>query len=150
MKPSEVRQRILADHEALRAELVELEKLARQVLDGERSLLGPLRDRGEALLAKLREHMSWEDAHLTPALRAADAWGEERAGRLAADHREQREMLGEVLAGLRDRSRPAAMVARELAALVAVLRDDMVHEEECLIAERVLRDDVTGIDVEAG
>jgi hypothetical protein len=150
MKPSEVRRQILADHVAVRGMLLSVEALARQVIAGERSLSGALRLEGEGLLAFLRNHMSWEDRYLAPALHAADSWGSERAEQLDSDHREQRQLLQHSLETIEDESRPAALVARNLLDLVQLLRDDIEHEETALLDERVLRDDVVGIDVETG
>lgn len=150
MRPSEVREQVLADHSVLRRMLESLEDLARQVRLGERALLGPLRCEGEALLSRLREHMKWEDRYLSAALRDADDWGEERAERLAADHREQRELLGFAVERLRDQTRPPVMIARDLENLVTLLREDMEDEEATLLDERVLRDDVIAIDAETG
>lgn len=94
--------------------------------------------------------MRWEDRHLAPALREADAWGEERAAKLDRDHREQRQVLSHCLAAVADESRPASVVARTLIDLVGMLREDIEDEERVLLDERVLRDDVVGIDVETG
>jgi hypothetical protein len=150
MTPGEVRARILADHVAIRGMLLSLEGLADRVRDGDRSLVGALRLEGEALLHHLQEHMLWEDLHLAPALRRADAHGEERAARLDSDHREQRQVLTHCLSAVNDERRPAPIVARTLIDLVAMLREDIEDEERLLLDERVLRNDVTGIDVEAG
>lgn len=150
MQPSEVRAHVLRDHEALRGRLEGLEQLCSRVLDGRASSAAELRDAGLALLSALAKHMAWEDLYLAPALREADAWGQERAARLDADHREQREVLDLALDGLRDDSRPLRVQARRLRDLVALLRDDMVDEEQTLLDARVLRDDVVGIDVETG
>lgn len=150
MQPSEVRRRILDDHEFLRVMLVGLEATAQRVLEGEGSLLGPLRLEGEALLSRLAEHMHWEDVSLRPALLEADAWGEARAEKLDQDHEEQREMLAFVLGSIRDQSRPRDVIARTLLDLVRLLREDMDDEEQVLLDERVLRDDVVAIDAESG
>jgi iron-sulfur cluster repair protein YtfE (RIC family) len=150
MKPTEVRRRILHDHDGLRTLLCQLEDSASNVLNGKRRLLGRLRGEGEQLLEQLLEHMSWEDRYLAPALRDADAWGEERAARLDHDHREQRELLRHVLEKLHDQSRPPVLLARTMLDLVQLLREDMVDEEKTLLDERVLRDDVVAVDVEAG
>jgi hypothetical protein len=150
VRPSEVRQHVLGDHRELRKRLEILEGLVRQVLDGERRLAGPLRNQAEALLTRLLDHMRWEDRYLSAALREADAWGQERAAALDHEHREQREILGEAVTRLRDEARPAQRVARELSDLIQRLRADMEEEERDLLDERVLRDDVIGIDVEAG
>ena len=150
MTPGEVRARILADHVAIRGMLLGLEGLADRVRDGDRSLVGALRLEGEALLARLKDHMFWEDLHLAPALRKADAWGEERAALLDSDHQEQRQVLAHCLSAVNDESRPAVVVARTLIDLVAMLRKDIEDEERLLLDARVLRDDVVGIDVETG
>jgi len=148
MTPGEVRARILADHVAIRGMLLSLEHVAQRVRGGEQSLLGALRLEGEALLRCLQDHMLWEDLHLAPALRQADAWGEERAARLDSDHREQRQVLAHCLSAVCDESRPAPVVARTLIDLVGLLRKDIQDEECLLLDERILRDDVIGIDVE--
>jgi hemerythrin-like domain-containing protein len=150
VRPSEVRHRVLDDHEILRRMLTDIEALARDTLAGDRQLLGQLREHGEALLARLAEHMRWEDRYLSHALQEADAWGRERAAALEHEHQEQRRLLRDAVERLRDEARPAPMIARELADLVERLRSDMVEEERDLLDERVLRDDVVGIDVETG
>jgi iron-sulfur cluster repair protein YtfE (RIC family) len=144
MRPSRVRKRVLADHQALRRQLQELEASAGRA----REIGGDacqLRREAEALVTTLAEHMHWEDRFLAPALRAADAWGEERAALLATDHREQRELLADVIEKLRDPDRPAQVVIDNVLDLVALLRDDMEGEEATLLDPRVLRDDVITI-----
>ena len=141
MKPSEVRRQVLADHAALRDKLSCLQKVAQQVLEGERSQLGTLRFEGEALLKMLLEHIQWEDVNLDPALRRSDVWGDQRAAQLARDHREQRELLEHALRGLEDQTRPAVVLARSLVDLVELLGEDMADEEAALLDEHVLRND---------
>ena len=148
MQASEVRAHILADHLTLRGILDHVASLAGKLEAGERPLLGPLRLAAEELLERLEQHMRWEDRYLAPALRSADAWGEERASRLDRDHREQRELLAHALERIHDHSRPAVVLAQNLRDLVQLLRDDMDEEEATLVSERVLRDDVLTIDPE--
>ena len=150
MTPGEVRARIRGDHGAIRGILESVAALARRVESGEHGLLAALRLEGEALLRRLEDHLFWEDLHLAPALRQADAWGEARAGQLDVDHRQQREVLAHCLAAVQDESRPARVVARTLVDLAQLLRDDMEQEERLLLDERVLRDDVVGVEVETG
>ncbi len=150
MRPSEVRDHILSDHAALREMLEEIASLSREILAGQRGLAAPLRERGRRLLERLLEHMRWEDLYLAPALREADAWGEERAAELDREHREQREILHEALQRLADDSLSPKAVAQDLRELVARLHTDMEQEERDVLDERVLRDDVVGIDVESG
>jgi hypothetical protein len=150
MQPSEIRKTVLDDHETLRAILASLERVARQVIEGESPLIGAVRLEGEELLKTLGRHMHWEDLYLRPALLQADAWGQARAERLDDDHREQRELLAYSLSAVEDQSRPAAVIARQMLDLARLIREDMEDEERCLLDERVLRDDVVGIDVESG
>jgi iron-sulfur cluster repair protein YtfE (RIC family) len=153
MRPSEVRQRVLHDHERLRHALDGLEDLARCVAEGTEGSLdfaSDLRDAGEVLLESLERHMAWEDRHLAPALLEADAWGEERVKHLAEDHREQREVLRHTLSALADPGRPALVLARTLLDFVTLLRDDMDSEERLQLDPSVLRDDVIAIDAEDG
>ncbi len=150
MKPSEVRERTLRDHEGLRIALDRLERCCRETARGDALPAGRLREAAHALLVDVERHMRWEERHLEAALREADAWGNERAERLRSDHRGQRGAFGQVLASLRDPGRPPALVTPMLLDLIALLRDDMAEEEDLLLDPRVLRDDVVGIDVEAG
>ena len=150
MRPEEVRNHILAEHARLRERLQDVESLGRGVLAGEAAMLERLRAAARALLLALSNHMGFEELHLARALRAADAWGCERAERLEREHREQRELLGSALDGLEDESRPPQLLARSLLDLVQLLEDDMRGEEHALLDPRVLRDDVVCIDAETG
>ncbi len=151
MRPSEVRQTILEDHEKLREELAELARISLKVATAEPGDLAPLlRDRGEAFLEHFLRHLALEDAHLKPAVRDADGWGEARAQRLEDEHTHQRQLLEGILGRLRDESFPEAELALELRGLVEVIREDMQQEEKVMLDANLLRDDVVGVDVEAG
>lgn len=150
MRPSRVRERVLADHVALRRQLGDLESCAQRTSEHPGGEAAELRSQAEALVTTLAEHMRWEDLYLAPALREADAWGLERAERLDCDHREQRELLSHVLSKLHDRERPPKLVVDTVLDLIRLLREDMQEEEELLLDPRVLRDDTVGIDVETG
>jgi iron-sulfur cluster repair protein YtfE (RIC family) len=152
MRPSEIRARVLADHENLRASLVDLEALAFAVERPRpgRTRVSKLRTESEAFLDRLARHMRWEEAYMIPALFEADSWGPQRVERLIEDHREQRELLALILDRVRDANRPDAVVARDIRALVGLLREDMREEDAEFLDDRVLRDDIVGIDVVAG
>ena len=150
MQPSEVRDRVLHDHAGLRRRVDEIERLAKDVIENERRHIGGLRARAEELLSTLAEHMRWEDRYLAPALEDTDAWGPERVERFHADHREQREFLADVMERLQDQRQPPVALAASLLDLVGHLRRDMEDEEGTFLDPDVLRDDVVGIDVEAG
>ena len=150
MLAGEVRTYVLSDHAKLRERLDVLERISRSAAAGGRLAGAVLRAEGESLLVQLSRHMSWEDEHLVPVLRDSDSWGEIRCTQLATEHREQRELLRYALRKLRDEGRPAILVARNLLDLVDLLRADMTEEESVFLDERVVRDDVVGVDVFSG
>ena len=140
MQAGEIRRKVRADHDTIRAMLLRLEQLAGQVLHGERHLVGILRDEAETLLTELLAHIRWEDEHLRPTLVDADTAGGPRVEKLDHEHREQRELLRYALDGLEDQSRPPQVIARNLIDLVQLVRDDMDDEEKILLEEPSLQD----------
>jgi hemerythrin-like domain-containing protein len=133
-----LRQRILSDHDHLRGLLAEVEQQAFRVARGGGEGVDELRALGLQLLSRFRDHLALEDRLLAPALRRAGSAGRERADRLDADHREQRELLDYLLDKLRDPSRPAAVLAADWASFVELLLDDMAQEERMILEkERV-------------
>lgn len=145
MRPSEVRQRVLSDHEELRRQLAQLEAAARAVLSATPSGWD-LRGLGESLLDRLASHLSWEDLHLVPVVREAEGRDGARAARIARDHRDQRELLGYALRQLHDRSRPEYVIASNLLDLIKLLHEDMREEERAILDERLLHDDPASVD----
>jgi hemerythrin-like domain-containing protein len=149
MLPSEVRAKILKDHERLRQELERLEACATAGELGAPEAEA-LRELGESFLELLAAHMRWEDENLAPALRDADAWGKEREARLVREHAEQRAEMRSLLDRLHDSERDAARLAQDLLALVEWLRRDMEGEEKETLDPDVLRDDVVAVDASSG
>ena len=147
MRPSEVRERVLADHEELRHRLGPIERMARAVLAQQPCSPSALRQETEALLDRLAIHMRWEDLHLVPVLREADGWGDVRIDRFAKEHLEQRELLEYILRQLHDDDRPDDVMARNVVDFAALLRADMDDEESVFLDERVVRDDPVAIDL---
>ena len=86
------RELIYREHAELRRRLDELELLLARWEAGEESAGAAMRDRGHALYERLAEHIDVEEGILAPVLFASDD-GEERALQLAAEHREQRDLL---------------------------------------------------------
>jgi iron-sulfur cluster repair protein YtfE (RIC family) len=148
MDPSEVRERILREHVALREALVLLGDALDAGDAGDADRFEEARSRTAKLCSQLNSHTELEDRVLVPALREADSWGEVRAAKLLVHHREQREEL-KLLAEQAHSLAPAAFSQRAHALINDVIAD-MLHEEAAIINDRVLRDDVIGIDVEAG
>jgi iron-sulfur cluster repair protein YtfE (RIC family) len=149
MEPSEVRRRVLRDHQSLCQRVEQVESLAEEVIGGGQAPDGLCEATGE-LLRALTDHMSWEDRHLVPALRDADAWGPERVARFEAEHLQQRTQLAELLEGLEDRSQPPQALAHRVLEWLSDLHADMDEEESAFLDRDLLRDDVIGIDVESG
>lgn len=143
MRASGVRRRILEDHAQLRGLLEEVDREAYRVARGAEEGAGALRALGLRLLGDFGEHLALEDRLLAPALRRAGPAGRERAERLDADHREQRELLDYLLDKVRDPSRPAAVLAAEWRSFVELLLDDMAQEELTILERELLEDSRT-------
>lgn len=150
MQPSQIRRRILEDHARLRERFSELDEVARRILEGEAELAPRLRSLAEGVREEFLAHLDLEDAILVPALREVDAWGPERAEKLATEHREQRALLQRLLRGLADLDRPLEELALDLRRLVADLMVDMAHEEKSELDPHLLRDDIVEDDIETG
>lgn len=146
---AEMRERLLRDHAALRRRVERVETLSRGALSSA-SGIQELRAEARELIRALEQHMSWEDEHLLAVLADVDEWGPERAQRMQADHREQRELLRYATSVLDDPSRAIELLARTTLDLARLLQDDMEDEEQAVLDPAVLRDDVVGIDVETG
>ncbi len=141
MRPSEVRQRILEEHERLRDSIYIVRNLAREAARGDSSRVSILVKRAVGLGSELRTHLDLEDCHLLPVM--LECLGEQAAAVLSREHAEQRALLGCVLGRLRDERRPPSLLARELQTLSELLLEDMVREEEELLENANLWDDLS-------
>jgi iron-sulfur cluster repair protein YtfE (RIC family) len=146
--PSEIRERILEDHRMLRTLLERMEVLARHMLQGKGSSRGELRAQLLVLDERLRTHMELEEEVLVPALRSADAWGQERVDRFHAEHTRQREILDAIWRSDAEVHRTGIEFALLAWGLVRLLREDMAEEERLSLNERVLRDDPIEVALE--
>ena len=147
--PSTVRERILGEHDELRELLAELEELIARD-PRERDVAYRIRHRGSRFTERFLRHIALEDEILVPVLRDADAWGEERARLVTAEHAQQRRDLESLLTTLADPAVHIEEARSKLAALTEAITRDMAEEERHTLDPDVLRDDVVGIDVEAG
>ena len=143
---SEVRERVIDDHARLKGRLDVIERLTARLLAGERERVDSLVFECEMMLADLAQHMRWEDRYLAPLLEA-DA---KRVERLERDHREQRELLSFVVARVREPSCPAVLLARTMADLADLLRQDMRREEDYTLIPCASFDDATRFEATAG
>lgn len=134
LTPSQIRARILAEHEDLRGRLATLDALAAaDDTDGIRGLL-------TALLPFLADHMALEEATLVPALMEADAFGDVRSDTLHAHHDRMNGLADEMQKMLADPSSGLALVGLA-AEVTAHLRHEMEDEEKALLRPDILRDD---------
>lgn len=152
LKPSEVRARVLRDHDELRARLGEL-ATAVQHADEPRS---PWREGIAALSRRLKEHVALEDDILAPVLSRTDFWGPDRLARLRGDYERHRvELEGlvsrwEALPGARRGRAAAAELAREVRRIAFDLDADMDAEERSLLHPSLLADDIVSVDQSDG
>ena len=137
LSPSEVREQILVQHMALRGMLERLEVRARMLLQGKRQGAAALREEFQVFGHHLREHLELEERSLVPALREADAWGEERVARFEEEHTRQREIMDGLARAGTDSPYEFALMTW---GFVRLLLEDMAEEEKVSLNERVLRD----------
>ena len=133
MELKEVRKNLLAQHESLRRLMTELEAEM---------------DKGAAFAPQLKalrdgvvSHNAAEEGVLVPILGTIDAWGKERVEGMLAEHHEEHQLLLRKL-------EPGTSEA-DVRAMIAELRKHMKHEEETILAEKLLRDDVVTADFDS-
>jgi hypothetical protein len=143
LKNSEIRELLLKDHEALRAELKSLEQgLRRGVADeGVRRLL---REQLERVLESLKAHNERELRLLKPVIVDLDAWGPLRAEQIDKEHEELREIAAR-FSTIDLGHEPKKWVA-EVKALIGHVRDELADAEKTRLSSDLLRDDVIVVD----
>jgi len=141
MQPSQIRQRILGEHDALREMVSELAQLAKRFDPDRAEAANELRVAGFECFEVFAAHLQTEDELLVPALESIPAGGAAMADRLRREHREQRELLDFLVRRLEDNARPTSLVVSELHNFAEYLRLDMSHEEATILREDLLRDD---------
>ena len=147
IRPSQVRTRILREHDALGARIEELAALVSQLNAGQSGAWAAVLEAAQSLHSELREHIDFEDEVLAPALRQSDSWGPLRADQLIRHHAQQRAELREL--GVRCTREDAAGLADLVTAMIVELRLDIAHENRDFLHADLLRDDVIS-DGEAG
>jgi iron-sulfur cluster repair protein YtfE (RIC family) len=148
LKPSQVRARILSEHEVLRRSVDRLAAVTARLLAGDCEAFSAATASAQLLYQQLQDHLDFEDALLVAALRDTDAWGNLRADRLASHHVEQRQQFRTLAE--RSRCETPAGLAALLTELIADLRLDMQYEEKEVLSPELLRDDVLVVDNEGG
>ena len=149
LAPSQVRERIQADHQRLLGLLDQIDAVARRVLDGDEDAEPRLRQWAKDLYGFLQAHLYLENEILVPALADTPGFGNERAEALRQEHREQGAVFERVLGRLA-RTALAEPLATELKELSRSLRDDIAREEREFLGADLLRDDVMPSDTFGG
>ena len=144
LSPNEVRDLVLADHEALRVRLSLLRRAV--VVSDENGDAGALREMLPGLLDHLAAHLDLEDQILAPTLRTIDAWGAERERRLAAEHAEQRAWIAECRAQLAQSGDAPGSVSAQALMMIGRIEDDMEHEEEHVLDPKLMTDEIIYVD----
>jgi DNA repair protein RadC len=148
MYPSEVRERILGDHERLHALLCALETSV-DGLERDASQLGTVVQIARSLLEEFVVHTELEDSILGDALCDIDAWGPVRAQRLHEHHEAQRSELRSLLENY-GQIQSQNEIVRVTQTWIRELRSDMHHEETDILTRTLLRDDPISVGMESG
>jgi iron-sulfur cluster repair protein YtfE (RIC family) len=141
--PSEVREKVLQEHAALREQIAAV----RAAIDeGGDALLEAAR----ALFDGLLRHLDSEDRILIPTLETIDAWGPQRAQRLRDEHAGQRRWVARTRERLT--SDPAALSAQldRLTTFLERLEKDMEEEESDELNADLLREYPFPVDMGGG
>ncbi|AKU91656.1 hypothetical protein [Vulgatibacter incomptus] len=144
MKPSEIRELILAERGKVVGLLDQAWLAAEAVIDGKEDFQ-VLHSLAHGLEDALVDLFDEEEEILEPALRQTDSWGDVRAMRLEAFLRGQRKAVhgtcGEVAKG---RMHPRR-AAEEIMALVDAVRERLARSEHEFLSPDLLRDDLVSI-----
>ncbi len=140
LMPSEVRKKVLIQHREIEQMLAELEdgasRLTEGTEEGER-----VKRAAYALRGVLELHMTFEEAHVVPAITEADGFGPERARHLHAEHADQRVHLDELVQLILDAS-STSQIRERITTLAEMLRNDIAQEEKDYVNDRLLRDSI--------
>lgn len=140
-KPSEIRARILQQHQVLR---LRLDALAKSLEDSAREVRDLKADVAQ-LQTLLLEHVKDEERMLIPELREVAGFGAARVDQLKKEHAEQSEDLKAILDAIMsadDRSELSSAILE----LIERIREDMKEEESTHLSPSVLKDDLITSD----
>jgi iron-sulfur cluster repair protein YtfE (RIC family) len=149
LTPTQVRNRVIAQHDFLRGELADLQQLADAVKKGNvRNNVSRLKARVTEFLSRLEQHMAYEELVLEPMLLEMDPARPTLVERMREDHLEQRALFRAFIEDLQgDGPEGLAQHVRELA---QNLFHDIEIEERVLLNPDILRDDSISISQEDG
>jgi hypothetical protein len=124
-KTLELRETLVKEHNALRKEIFEIEKLARAAAAGVQ--VPALGSRTLALAMAVHDHNEEEERLLEPVLRDVEAYGRRLVSHLAVGHREQHTALERAME-LAGSTRESPQV--QARAVLAATRDLLAHMED--------------------
>ncbi|MBO6939032.1 MAG: hemerythrin domain-containing protein [Deltaproteobacteria bacterium] len=138
--PSQIRERVLAQHDLLRLRLQGLAQGVDRLRAGKLPV-EDLRILAWETLALLRAHVKDEERWLLPALREADGFGPARVDALREEHAAQAEEMSATLDELKA-AKEADALADGVEGLVQRILDDMDEEEATYLSPNLLKDDL--------
>lgn len=136
MRPSDLRDRMLSEHEELRRQLVGIRAALTRGAGGP-VLTAEVKAQIKHFSVALAAHMAYEEAHLAPALRASSDWGDIDLDDLRAHHDRQRERLRVLTLALRDPRRREESVVGQVAELLDEVEADVADENRRLLTPRM-------------
>jgi hypothetical protein len=148
LMPSEVRRKVLSQHREIEQMLSELEAGVAQLDDGSVEA-GQVKRAAYALRGILELHMTFEEAHMVPAIEEADGFGPERARHLHAEHADQRRELDRLVDVIQEAGSSVDLAA-SVTKLANMLRKDIEEEEREYVTEKILRDSIIPTDTFGG
>ncbi|MBW1761708.1 MAG: hemerythrin domain-containing protein [Deltaproteobacteria bacterium] len=148
LMPSEVRRKVLSQHREIEQMLSELEAGVAQLGAGSVDA-GQVKRAAYALRGILELHMTFEEAHMVPAINEADGFGPERVRHLYAEHAEQRQELDRLVDAIQEAG-SAVDLASSVTKLANMLRKDIEEEEREYVTEKLLRDSIIPTDTFGG
>ncbi len=148
MKPSQIRDELLSQHQGLRRHLDAARLVADRWARGE-ATRDEVRDELGILAEALLQHNAREEKALRDLIRTVDAWGPAREEIMDESHVREHRDLHDAIVRTSMANEPGA-TGRDLEKFCARLLDHMSHEEKGFLNATVLRDDDVCIDVEGG
>ncbi len=146
LMPSQVRLKVLEDHARIRRQLREVRAAAEWARTGAPERAEPMRAEARSFADLFLRHLAMEEEVLVPTLREVDIWGDARADRVLQEHEEQRETFQELMNELEREQVAVSRVAQHVLSLADSIEADMIHEEETVLHEKLLKDDVINVD----
>ncbi len=144
LMPSEVRRKVLSQHREIEQMLSELEAGVAKLGEGSVDA-AQVKRAAYALRGILELHMSFEEAHMVPAIHDADGFGPERVRHLHAEHADQRRELDRLVDAIREARSPDSLVST-VSTLAQMLRVDIEQEERDYVNEKLLSDNLIPSD----